>query len=111
MEHLNNGQVGALTLAHYSEVILYWVGGFIVKAFKFSIQIVDSLKGNGLLLLKCISIVLCMLALPVSTYFQALPISAQPFVHYWGCSIGKYHLVHMNCPLSGIQGLSAIQEQ
>ena len=30
---VNNGQVGALTLVHYSEVVLYW-GVYIVKAFQ-----------------------------------------------------------------------------
>ena len=58
----------------------------------------------------CVSIVLClvlcMLALPVPAYFQALPTGAEPFVCYWRCtSIGKYHLVHVDCLLSGIRRL------
>ena len=31
VEPLNNGQVGTLTLVHYSEVVLYWE--VLVKAF------------------------------------------------------------------------------
>ena len=38
-------------------------------------------------------------------FSEAPPTSTQPFVPYWRCtSIGKYDLVHADCPLSRIQG-------
>ena len=49
VEPLNNGQVGALTLVHYSEVVLYW-GILWSNLSKFYtgriIEMIDSLKRN-----------------------------------------------------------------
>ena len=50
MEPPDNGQVGALTFVHYLDVVLYW--GVLVKVKPYTdriIEIVDSLKRNGLL--------------------------------------------------------------
>ena len=66
------------------------------------IELVDSLKRNGLLQLKCVSIVLClvlcMLALPVPAYFRATPTSDQPICpllevrFHWKVSFGARRL-------------------
>ena len=43
MGPLNNGQVGALTLVHYSEVVLYWGGGLVKKPYICHIDIFYSI--------------------------------------------------------------------
>ena len=55
-------------------------------------------------LLKCVSIVLCMLALYLYLHILELrpQVPSHAFVHYWRCiSIGKYHSVYA--------GLSVVQ--
>ena len=46
VEPLDNGQVGALTLVHYSEGVLYW--GVLVKAFQiFTGRIIEIYSRDG----------------------------------------------------------------
>ena len=44
--------------------------------------------------------------------FKLYPQAPCPFIRYWRCvSVGKYHLVNADCPLSEIQRLFALWEQ
>ena len=114
VEPLNNGQVGALTLVHYSEVVLYW--GDLVNSKLYTDRIIYI--NSGFVEKKWTTLVkMCFYCFMPRFIHAGITCTSSAHKHPAHLSaiggaflLEKYHLVHADCLLSRIRRLSAIRE-